>query len=170
MIRRSAAACLLLALTACGSPPDPRPAGATTDVVRPPSGQIAHLAEVRVERHDADDRVVLEFTDRVPGYTVGYRPLPARADASGFEIPLPGAAAMVQIALNPATAAGWGGGEPSYLGPSTVRANATAVITEVAAAGDFEAVLTWAVGLRRAVPFRVAALEGPPRLVVDFSG
>jgi hypothetical protein len=29
-------------------------------------------------------------------------------------------------------------------------------------------VLSWVVGLRANVPFRVLALEGPPRLVIDF--
>jgi hypothetical protein len=45
----------------------------------------------------------------VPSYTVGYRPLPAQPDASGEEIPLAGASAVVQVSLNPATGDGWGG-------------------------------------------------------------
>jgi hypothetical protein len=44
----------------------------------------------------------------------------------------------------------------------------TTVVTEVKAAGDFEAVLTWVVGLRYRVPFRVSVLDGPPRIVIDF--
>jgi len=47
--------------------------------------------------------------------------------------------------------------------PSTLSAD-----TEATAAGDYEAVLTWVVGLRAKVPFRVLVLDGPPRLVVDF--
>ena len=43
-----------------------------------------------------------------------------------------------------------------------------AEVTEVKAAGDYEAVLTWVVGLRAKVPFRVLVLDGPPRLVIDF--
>ena len=58
----------------------------------------------------------------MPGYTVGYRPLPAHADASGAEIALPGASALLQLTLNPATAEGWGGGTRSYFGPSEVAA------------------------------------------------
>ena len=75
--------------------------------VRP--GGTAHLVTVRLARHDGYDRLVLEFADRVPGYTVGYRPLPAQADASGEEIPTPGASALIQLALTPATASGWVG-------------------------------------------------------------
>ncbi len=110
--------------------------------------------------------MVLEFTDHVPGYTVGYRPLPARADGSGHEIPLPGANALVQITLTPAVA-DWDFNNHDYQGPSTVTAD-TAVVTEAKEAGDFEAVLTWVVGVRAEVPFKVLELEGPPRLVIDF--
>jgi hypothetical protein len=131
------------------------------------SGDTAHLIDVRLAGHDGFDRLVLEFADRVPGYTVGYRPPPAQADGSGEEIPLPGASAMVKVSLNPATGVGWIGDARTYFGPSTVAAN-TAEVTEVKAAGDFEAVLSWVVGLRANVPFRVLALEGPPRLVIDF--
>jgi hypothetical protein len=34
--------------------------------------------------------------------------------------------------------------------------------------GDFEAVLSWAVGLGDRVDFRVGTLDDPARLVVDF--
>jgi hypothetical protein len=50
-----------------------------------------------------------QFAGRVPGYTVGYRPLPAHADASGDEIPLPGAIALLHVAITPAAADGEGG-------------------------------------------------------------
>jgi hypothetical protein len=73
----------------------------------------------------------------------------------------------VKVALRPATADGWSGDARTYFGPSTVTAS-TAEVTEVKAAGDYEAVLTWVVGLRAKVPFRVLVLDGPPRLVVDF--
>jgi hypothetical protein len=33
--------------------------------------------------------------------------------------------------------------------------------------GDFEAVLTWALGVNQEADFRVLTLDGPPRLVVD---
>ena len=58
---------------------------------------MAHLAAVRLAGQDGFDRLVLEFADRVPGYTVGYRPLPA--DASGAEIALPGASALSNRAV-----------------------------------------------------------------------
>jgi hypothetical protein len=126
----------------------------------------AHLVDVRLGRHEGFDRLVLEFKEGVPGYTVGYRPLPARADGSGHEIPLPGAKAMVQVTLTPAVA-DWDFDNHDYRGPSTVVAN-TVVVTEAKETGDFEAVLTWVTGLRTVVPFAVDVLDAPPRLVIDF--
>jgi hypothetical protein len=145
----------------------PFPGVATAEVREVRSGDTAHLVDVRLADNDGFDRVVLEFADRVPGYTVGYQSLPAHADGSGAEIPLPGANAMVKVSLNPATGGGWSGDTRTYFGPSTVAADTT-VVTEVKSAGDFEAVLTWVVGLRDKVPFRILVLGGPPRLVIDF--
>jgi hypothetical protein len=144
------------------------PGASTAEVRKIRSGDIAGLVDVRMARHDGYDRLVFEFTDRVPGYTIGYRPLPAHEDASGFEIPLPDAVGLLQVSLSPASGDGWTGDEPTYLGPSTVSADTT-VITEAKAAGDFEAVLTWAVGVRAERPFAVSELDGPPRLVVDVA-
>jgi hypothetical protein len=90
-----------------------------------------------------------------------------KQDASGTDIPLSGANAAVSITLTSATASGWSVSERTYFGPSTVNGD-TAVIIEANAAGDFEAMLTWVVGLRFEEPFRVLELDGPPRLVIDF--
>jgi hypothetical protein len=140
---------------------------ATSDAHADRNGGTGHLVAVRLARNDGYDRIVLEFADQVPSYTVGYRPLPAHADASGDEIPLPGASALVQITLTGATGSGWSGDPQTYFGPSTVTGD-TAVVTEAKAAGDFEAVLTWVVGLRSEVPFSVLVFAGPPRLAIDF--
>ncbi len=141
--------------------------GSTAEVSVAGSDRMAHLAAVRLAHSDGFDRLVLEFTDLVPGYTIGYRPLPAQEDASGKEIPLPGANVALQVALKPATGDGWDNGTPTYSGPSTVTAD-TPVVTQATAAGDFESVLAWVVGLRSKVPFRVLKFDGPPRLAIDF--
>jgi hypothetical protein len=61
-------------------------------------------------------------------------------------------------------------GELVYTGPRRLEgADAgTSVVREIVRTGDFEAVLTWAVGLSDRVDFRVTTLDGPPRLVIDF--
>jgi hypothetical protein len=145
---------------------DPLPGAGTADVQTEATIDMAHLTAVRMAGHDGFDRMVLGFGDHVPGDTIGYRPLPAREDASGFEIPLPGAGALLQMTLSRATAAGWGGGPQTYSGPWSMSAN-TGSVTELRSAGDFEAMLTWVAGVRAQEPFRVLVLEGPPRLVVD---
>lgn len=133
-----------------------------------PDGAGGHLVAVRLARNDGYDRLVFEFADGVPSYTIGYRPLPAYADPSGADVPLPGANAAVRVVLSGATGNGAGvEGERTYFGPSTVTAD-TAVVTEAKAAGDFESVLSWVVGLRSEVPFSVLVFNGPPRLVIDF--
>ena len=67
---------------------------------------VAHLAAVRLVGQDGFDRLVLEFADRVPGYTVGYRPLPAHADAS---VPVGCAARKSSIAVT--RRSGWSSGD-----------------------------------------------------------
>ncbi len=162
----------VLAVTLAGFPAaqaDPGlPGAGTGDVSAGPTGDISHLSGVGLSGQDGYDQLVLEFADRVPGYTVGYRPLPAHQDGSGFEIPLPGAGALLEVSLRPATATGWAGGPQTYFGPSALAAG-TASVSEAKAAGDFEANLTWAVGVRSVQPFRVAVLDGPPRLIVDIA-
>ena len=56
-----------------------------------------------------------------------------------------------------------------YTGPRRISPNGTSVVREVVRTGDFEAVLTWAVGLSDRVPFRVLTLDDPARIVVDFA-
>jgi hypothetical protein len=57
-----------------------------------------------------------------------------------------------------------------YEGPRRISGSdtGTSVVREVVRTGDFEAVLTWAIGLEDRVDFRVLTLDDPPRLVVDF--
>ena len=45
----------------------PRCTAGTADVSQAPTGNVAHLAAVRLAGQDGFDRLVLEFADRVPG-------------------------------------------------------------------------------------------------------
>lgn len=132
--------------------------------------EIAHLTDVRVGHHEGFDRVVFEFrTESVPGYRISYVEPPIREDGSGNEVEVDGRH-FVEVRMNPASAYDLEADEPVYEGPQSFTAaeTGTVVIAEVTDVGDFEAYLTWAVGLRSEVPFRVTALEGPARLVIDF--
>lgn len=126
------------------------------------------LTDVRVARQEGFDRVVFEFDGGMPGYRVAYIERPVLEDGSGDEVEVSGAA-VLEVRMEPAAGFNIVGErpEPSYKGPYRVRGD-TAIVGEVVRIGDFEAVLTWAVGLEEKVPFLVTALEDPHRLVVDF--
>ncbi|GAA4751692.1 hypothetical protein GCM10023328_38480 [Modestobacter marinus] len=133
------------------------------------TGPTAHLTDVRTARHDGFDRVVLEFAgDRVPSYRVSYVEPPITEDGSGAEVPVPGAA-FLEVRAAPASGVDLSGDEPreTYTGPDRVAPSGDGVVTEVVRTGDFEGQLAWTIGLQQRVPFGVAVLEEPTRLVVD---
>jgi hypothetical protein len=151
---------------------DPMTGASTTPVsVAPTAGAgVALLTDVRAARHEGFDRVVFEFapTSAVPGYEVRYSERPVLEDGSGREVSVAGAF-VVTVRMTPASGVDLSGAEarPTYTGPDRLRPG-TPEVTEIVRTGDFEAQLTWAIGLADRVDFRVLALASPPRLVVDF--
>lgn len=135
------------------------------------SPATALLERVAIGRHEGYDRVVFRFRNTVPGYRVEYVEPPLRQDGSGDRVEVAGSAFVV-VRMTPASGFDLSvpEGELVYTGPGRLAgADAgTAVVREVVRTGDFEAVLTWAVGLSDPVDFRVRTLTDPPRLVVDF--
>lgn len=129
---------------------------------------IALLERVAVGRHEGYDRVVFQFRgDGVPGYRIQYLAPPLQEDGSGNTVTVAGTAFAV-VRMEPASGfdLNSGEGELVYKGPK--RVSGASVVREVVRTGDFEAVLTWAVGLDEKVDFRVLTLSSPSRLVVDF--
>lgn len=182
-LRLAAAAIAMTAvLSACGdsepsapttttSAPTPtatEPTGFGTEEVSEESEDFGQLVDARVGDHSGFDRVVLEFADAVPGYSVKYVELPVFEDGSGEPIDLPDSEAAVQIVLTPASGFDMEAGEETYTGPQTVTNDKTVEIAALVSSGDFESVLSWAVGLRNEVPFKVTTLDDPARLVIDF--
>ena len=55
----------------------------------------------------------------------------------------------------------------TYTGPN--RLAGTDPVTEVAKTGDFEAVVTWVIGLDRELPFSAESRDGTLDLVIDSS-
>jgi hypothetical protein len=146
----------------------PTTSAATTPVSVAPTRPAAHLVAVRVARQQGADRIVFEFSERVPGYKVGYSPKPV-VGTSSKELPLAGSAALV-VRMEQASGVDLSAGfRQTYSGPNRVAAAGTQQVLEVAQVEDFEAVLTWAAGLKADAPFRVLVLDGPPRLVIDVS-
>jgi hypothetical protein len=158
--------------TTATTPQQPDPlAGAETTVTTAPATAdgTALLARVAVGHHDGFDRVVFQFRDEglVPGYRVEYVQPPLKEDGSGNPVDVAGSAFVV-VRMEPASGfdLNTGEGELVYKGPK--RLPGTGVVKEVVRTGDFEAVLSWAIGLDAKVPFLVTTTASPSRLIVDF--
>jgi len=123
----------------------------------------ALLVGVRAGRNKDFDRLVFDFRGPVPGVQVQYvRELVQ--DGSGHPIPLRGRA-FVQIVIRPA-AAHRDDGTPTLTGPLP-DLTGFAAFRQIADAGDFEAVLTWGIGVAARTGLRSTTLTGPSRVAVD---
>ena len=134
--------------------------------------ETALLERVAIGRHEGYDRVVFQFRNHVPGYRVGYVQPPIKEDGSGNVVRVMGSA-FVEVRMEPASGFDLttGEGELVYKGPRRIdgAAAGTSVVRDVVRTGDFEAVLTWAIGLEEKVDFRVTTTASPARLIVDFT-
>ncbi|HEU5213315.1 MAG TPA: hypothetical protein VFU10_11140 [Gaiellaceae bacterium] len=131
----------------------------------------ALMKGLAVGRHTGYDRVTFTFENVVPGYVVSYVEPPIKEDGSGNTVNVAGSD-YVQVRMQPASGfdLNQGEGVSVYKGPKRISgADAgTAVVKDVVRTGDFEAVLTWTIGLAGKVGYTVQTLESPPRLVIDF--
>lgn len=131
------------------------------------------LTDVRVGVHDCFERVTFELkpqqgeADGPVGWKARYEPGPITEDGSGREVSIKGAAFLV-VTMTAAGADLTREGAPAtYTGPASLEAAGATRIQQVRRTGDFEAVLTWVIGLDRQRPFHVTTQEGPTRLIVD---
>jgi hypothetical protein len=126
------------------------------------------LTDVQVDARDCRDAVVFQFSEpgAVPGYTVSYEPgSSAKTEAgSGRQIDIAGSAFLV-VRLSPAATARIEGENvvPTYKGPRRLKADGTRSVREVVKTGDFEAVVTWVIGIDGERPFTAG---GAGRFVV----
>lgn len=174
----TAAFLLLFAAVACSpsapvktEPADsPKPAGVSfqgsleTVEAQRPGSPPAILRDVRAASQQGFDRVVFEFEgSAVPGYRVGYVDSAVQC-GSGAPVEVAGAA-LLQVRLDPAQA-------HTEAGEATVgereRRPGLPVVQEMESICDFEADVTWVLGLAARSRFRVQELAGPARLVIDI--
>ena len=151
---------------------DPLEGAGTAPVEGEATGsETALLERVAVGRHEGFDRVVFQFRDHLPGYRVEYVAPPLKEDGSGNVVQVKGSAFVV-VRMEPASGFDLttGEGVMVYKGPKRIdgAAAGTSIVREVVRTGDFEAVLSWAVGLEDRVDFRVRTTTSPARLIVDF--
>ncbi|ANH37014.1 hypothetical protein I601_0562 [Nocardioides dokdonensis FR1436] len=123
------------------------------------------LVDVRVGEHEGYDRVVLEFSGSgTPGWAVGYVD-EAVLDGSGEGVTLDGSAVLDIYASGTTYPADDG---ESYDGPRQFAPGDGGEVEDVHVGGTFEGYTQVLVGIDDdPAPFRVFALTGPPRLVVD---
>lgn len=127
----------------------------------------ALMTDVRVGQHGCYDRLVLDMSGDVRGYSVRYVD-EVRFDGSGKLVPLRGGAKLEVIAR--------AGADPmdSIFLPNGELADVSKYRTfrHVAWAGSFEGQTTVGLGTRARLPFRVFILDGPgtgSRLVIDVA-
>lgn len=132
------------------------------------------LTDVRVGTHGCFERVVFELRPRegeagAPlGYTVVYQPAPITQDGSGEPVEVEGAAFLVVRLTAMGVDLTKPDAPPTYLGPGVLNPPTTTRIRQLRRVGDFEGVLTWAIGLDATRPFAVSTQESPARLLVDI--
>jgi hypothetical protein len=193
MLRAVTSTCCLLLLLGCKSSPEPAaPASPATSASAAPSAAPAPnpepkvqaetqfkgtlgivevkrndyptvLTSVRTAKHEGYDRIVMEFKDRVPGYRVEYIDKPVRDCGEGKEIPLAGDS-WLEIRMYPVDAHTQEG-QPTIV--ERQRKLDLPVMLEGKQTCDFEAVVTWVLGMAKPNPYRILELKDPPRLVVD---
>jgi hypothetical protein len=158
--------------TATGGGIDSLEGAGTTPVVAAATGsETALLDRIAVGRHEGYDRVVFEFQNDLPGYRIQYVEPPLKEDGSGKPVSVRGNA-IVLVRMEPASGfdLNTGEGVMTYKGSKRIdgAGAGTSVVQELVRTGDFEAVLSWAIGLSDKVDFRVGTATSPARLIIDF--
>lgn len=110
------------------------------------------------------DRLVLRARDGVPGYQVRYVSQIV-SDPSGLPLPLLGRAKLLVILRS--AQAHTADGLTAYL-PAVVTPRCPS-LRQVKKAGDFEAVLSFGLGIDHKAGFRVFRLTSPTRVVIDIA-
>ena len=124
--------------------------------------EIPTLVDVRAGGHTGHDRVVFEFRGPVPEHRIGYVDQLVQ-DGSGNPVSVAGAADL-EVVFEGANAHNEDG-SPT-ISPRQFSPGLTAV-KEIAQIGDFEAVVTYGIGVDRRRPIEVSTLSSPSRLVID---
>lgn len=126
----------------------------------------ALITDVRVGTHADYDRVVFEFANGLPEYSLERATPPFRHDASGMPVEVDGSSFM-RLTMRGGTKQ-TEDNTSSYDGPIDFDPGFTTLV-DLVEGGDFEAQSTWYLGLDSEACVRVIRLteDGAPRLVID---
>lgn len=133
-----------------------------------PGMSAGRLTAVRAAPHPCYDRLVLDVSAPLTGWSVRYVSQVV-ADGSGAVVPVSGGARLevvARVGVDPS--ATWFG----RVGDTLVDTTGYRTFRDVAWVGSFEGVTTIGLGVRARLPFRAFVLAGPgsgSRLVVDVA-
>jgi hypothetical protein len=135
---------------------------------------VALLQDVRIARHDGFDRFVLDFeASEAPAHSIRYVGPPILEDGSGQPVEFAGDGYLA-VHVTPASGFDMTAVQPTYTGPRHIALAGGNAVTEAIQTGDFEAVLSWTIGVDHQRPFDVGLITGPEpnryRIVIDVQG
>ena len=149
-----------------GGETTPFPGDTAPDTAEPVDAEGLTVTAVRAGRHEGFDRVVFELSGSgTPGWTVEYVDAPSD-QVEGMPIAVPGAA-FLQVTLQSTTYPYESGAEEVPRGP--VAVSGTEVVAGVVYDATFEGMSVGWIGTAAETPFRVYALTGPSRVVVEVA-
>jgi hypothetical protein len=125
--------------------------------------QIAQLVKIRAASHAGYDRVVWEFRGPLPERTLVQRGTRLVEDGSGRTVPIAGSTVLT-VSMHGARAHDE---ETQQVTAPRLLVPGMTNVAEVKWAGDFEAVVSYGVGLVKDQRYRVFTLRNPSRVVLD---
>jgi len=137
-------------------------------------GVYMNLTDVRVGAHEGFDRIVFQFEEPdpnpagnggIPRFEIKQVKPPFSEDPSDIPIHVEGDA-FVRIVFQGASGYDFDG-NATYDGPRRLTPG-FGTLTQAVEGGDFEATMTWLLGLSRPTCWEVHALHKPERVVIDF--
>jgi hypothetical protein len=137
-------------------------------------GVYMNLTDVRVGAHDGFDRIVFQFEEPdpnpagnggIPRFEIRQVKPPFSEDPSDIPIHVEGDA-FVRIVFQGASGYDFDG-NATYDGPRRLTPG-FGTLTQAVEGGDFEATMTWLLGLSRPTCWEIHALHDPERVVIDF--
>jgi hypothetical protein len=150
------------------------PAGATTAPApsrtpppTPAAPDTGHtlLRAVRVAKQDGFERIVFEFSGRLPKHRVQFEATPARCGSGDPVTPVGGTALVATF--DGADAHRFDGERAIVTVPDRDRRPGLPLVKQLTQICDFEAQVQWLIGLESRRRFEVSTLASPARVVVD---
>jgi hypothetical protein len=157
--------------TAKAAPPPPATCGPR---IGGEDGVYMNLEDVRVGAHDGFDRIVFEFKEPdpnpagnggIPRYEIRQAKPPFSEDPSDTPIDVQGDS-FARIVFQGASGYDFDG-NATYDGQRRLTPG-FGTLAQVVEGGDFEATMTWILGLSRPTCWQIQELHNPERLVIDF--